>query len=103
MSIVKCNQKNFDSEVLNEKGKVLVDFNATWCGPCKMMGPIVEELSSEIKNVKFISIDTDEEDELSQEYAVMSIPCFVLFENGKEINRVFGSMPKEGLIDFIGE
>ena len=102
MSVVECNKKDFDKEVLKSKKKVLVDFNAPWCGPCKLMGPIVEELSEEMKDVKFVSIDTDEEEELSQEFVVMSIPCFILFENGEEVDRIFGSMPKNKLKEFIG-
>ena len=101
MSVIKGNSKNFEKEVLNGE-RVLVDFNATWCGPCRMLGPVVEELSDEIKDVKFVSIDVDEEEDLSKEYDVYTIPCLVLFEKGKEVNRSIGFIPKEELENFLG-
>ena len=103
MSVINGNNNNFKEFVLESKGKVLVDFNATWCGPCKMLGPIIDELSEEIENVKFVSVDVDEEEELASEYGVSSIPCLVLFEDGKEKDRVVGFRPKEELAEFIGE
>ncbi len=102
MAVVSVNEKDFEQEVLNSKGIVLVDFNATWCGPCKMLGPIIEELSDEKTDVKFVSVDVDENEELSSEYGVMSIPCVVLFKDGKEINRNVGFMQREELEEFIG-
>ena len=102
MSVINGNESNFEKEVLKSKEKVLVDFNATWCGPCRMVGPIIEELSEEKKDVKFVSIDVDEEENLSMEYGVMSIPCLVLFESGKEIDRRVGFLSKEELEEFIG-
>ena len=102
MSVLKVTKDNFENEVLKSDKKVLVDFNATWCGPCKMMGPIIEELSEENKDVKFVSIDVDEEEELSTEYGIYTIPCLVLFEEGKEVNRSVGFIPKEELESIIG-
>ena len=101
MAIIEGNEKNFEKEVLKTKGKVFVDFYATWCGPCKMVGPFIEELSEEIDDVKFVSIDTDEEDELSEEYGIISIPTILLFKNGKEIKRHVGIITKEELEEFI--
>ena len=102
MAVVNVNEKDFEKEVLNSKGTVLVDFNATWCGPCKMLGPIIDELSEEKTDVKFVSVDVDENEELSSEYGVMSIPCVVLFKDGKEIDRNVGFMQREELEEFIG-
>ena len=102
MSVINGSESNFEKEVLKSKEKVLVDFNATWCGPCRMVGPIIEELSEEKKDIKFVSIDVDEEENLSMEYGVMSIPCLVLFEGGKEIDRRVGFLSKEELEEFIG-
>ena len=102
MSVINCTKDNFESEVLKSKGKVLVDFNATWCGPCRMVGPIVEELSEEAKDVKFLSADIDENEELSKEYDVFSIPCLVLFKDGVEVDRKVGFVNKEELEEFIG-
>ena len=101
MSVIKVNSKNFEDEVL-KSDKVLVDFNATWCGPCRMQGPVLEELSEEMKDVKFVSIDVDEEEELSEQYRIFTIPCLILFEKGKEVNRSVGFIPKEDLEDILG-
>ena len=101
MAIIEGNEKNFEKEVLKTKGKVFVDFYATWCGPCKMVGPFIEELSEEIDDVKFVSVDTDEEYELAEEYGIISIPSVLLFKNGKEIKRHVGIITKEELEEFI--
>ncbi len=78
---------DFTDEVLNQKGRVLVDFNASWCGPCQMVGVMLEELSEKFN---IVSVDIDENPKLAEEYKVSSIPCLVLFENGKEIKRSIG-------------
>ena len=87
MSIKDLNSKNFKKEVLENKGRILVDFNATWCGPCQMLGITLEELSDEFN---IASVDIDENPELAEEFGVRSIPCLVLFENGQEIKRNIG-------------
>ena len=102
MSVILGNNENFESEVLKSEKKVLVDFNAEWCGPCRMLGPVIDELAEERDDIKVVSIDVDEEDALAEKYGVSSIPCLVLFENGKEISRSVGFVPKEALEDFIG-
>ena len=78
--------------------KILVDFFATWCGPCKMLGPVLEKASSDIKVVK---VDVDEFEELAREYGVMSIPTLVLIEKGKEVKRSVGFLDKHGVEDFL--
>ena len=103
MGIISVTKDTFDQEVINSKNKVLIDFNASWCGPCRMLGPVLESLSEEKKNIKFVSIDTDEEEELAMEYQVFSIPCLVLIENGKEIKRNVGLISKSELEEFLGE
>jgi len=102
MSVINGSKDNFEKEVLKSDKKVLVDFNATWCGPCKMMGPIIEELSEEMKDIKFVSVDVDDEDELAETYGISSIPCLVLFEDGKEVSRNVGFMPKDELENVLG-
>ena len=102
MSVINGSKDNFEKEVLKSEKKVLVDFNATWCGPCKMMGPVIEELSEKMKNIKFVSVDVDDEDELAETYGVSSIPCLVLFEDGKEVSRNVGFMPKDELENVLG-
>ena len=79
--LINYKEKNFN-EIIQKK--VLVDFYATWCGPCKMLSPVLEELSKEI-DIDIIKVDVDENNDLAKEYGVMSIPCLILFENGKEI------------------
>ncbi len=103
MSIIEVNKDNFENEVLNSTTKVLVDFNADWCGPCKMLKPIIDELAEEKTDIKIVSINIDDEDELSEEYNVSSIPCLVLFDQGKEIKRNVGIMSKDDIEAFIGE
>ena len=99
MSIVHLNSENFEAET--SKGLVLVDFWAEWCGPCRMLGPIFEEVSGEIEQVKFAKVDITENQELAQKFGVMSIPTIVLFKDGKEEDRMMGVVPKEALKDWI--
>lgn len=103
MTIIEGNNNNFEELVLNEKGKVLVDFNADWCGPCQMLKPVLEEIASERNELKIVSINIDDEDELATKFGVMSIPCLVLFENGVELDRSIGFKPKEEVESFIGK
>ena len=101
MSVISGNINNFEKEVINSDKKVLVDFNASWCGPCRMLAPIVEEIS-ERKDIKVVSIDVDEEENLAQEYGVSSIPCLVVFKDGKEINRSIGFIQKDEIENMLG-
>ncbi len=100
MKVIEVNESNFQNEVLN--GKVLVDFNATWCGPCRMLKPILEEFS-ETTSVKVCSIDTDQNENLARNYNIYSIPCIILFENGKEVKRNVGLLSLDELKEFVGE
>ena len=102
MNVVEVSQKNFESEVLNNEQKVLVDFNADWCGPCKMLKPILEEIAANNDKIKIVSVNMDNEEELAEEYGVSSIPCLVLFENGKETKRKIGLMSKDDIEEIIG-
>ena len=103
MKVIEVNKDNFEEEVLKENSKILVDFNADWCGPCKMLKPIIEEIAENNNNIKIVSINIDNEDELAEKYSVTSIPCLVLFENGKEVKRSIGFMPKDNIERFIEE
>ena len=91
--------KEITNEDFNEviKGTVLVDFNATWCGPCKMLKPVLEEISEE-RSFKIVSVDVDNNMELAREYGVMTIPCLILFKDGKEIKRSVGLKTKDDII-----
>jgi len=91
-------EKEFKENVLDSTDAVLVDFNATWCGPCKMQRPILENLS---KDYKIVSVDTDENEELAYQYKVMSIPCMVLIKDGKEVKRMVGLHSEEDIKEFM--
>lgn len=101
MAIIEGTSDNFEKEVLKSKGKVLVDFNADWCGPCQMLEPILEEFADENKDIKVISVNIDDEDILAEQYEVSSIPCLVLFEDGEEIKRTVGAIPKAKIEKFV--
>lgn len=101
MNIIEINN-NFE-EILNDNSKVLVDFNANWCGPCKMIKPILEEIATENNNIKIVSVNVDNNEELAKKYEIMSIPCLILFENKTEKNRLIGLRSKSDIIKFIGE
>ena len=101
--VKEVTKDNFEKEVLKSKKLVVCDFNANWCGPCRMLRPIIDELSETRSDAKFVSINIDNEDELAYKYGVSSIPCLVLFKDGKEINRSVGLIPREKLEEFIGE
>ena len=103
MAILEVNEQNFDSEVLNSNQPVLVDFYANWCGPCRMLRPSLEELSDEKASVKFVSVNIDDAEALAWKYGVQSIPCVVLFKDGKEVNRSIGFRPKEDFEEMLGE
>lgn len=98
---VKITKENFESEVLKSDKKVVLDFWATWCGPCKMIAPVLEELAEERQDIKIGKVDVDQEGELAVRFGVMSIPTLVFFENGEETNRVIGFHTKEELKELI--
>jgi thioredoxin 1 len=99
--MIEGNVKNFDE--LIKEGTVLVDFNANWCGPCKMLKPIVEEFAKDNDEIKVVSINIDDEDELSEKYNVSSIPCLVVFDKGKEIKRNVGLISRDDIDTLIGD
>lgn len=96
MPIIHGNEQGFKDEI-NDK-LVIVDFFATWCGPCRMLGPIIDEIS---KDYKIIKIDVDECPNISKEYGVMSVPTIIKFRNGEEVDKNIGFLPKEELIKWI--
>lgn len=102
MEIINVNQNSFEKEVLKESLPVLIDFNANWCGPCRMLRPILDEISKEYGGVKIVSINVDDNEDLARKFGIMSIPCLVLIKNGQEVKRSVGLMPKSDLETFIG-
>ncbi len=99
--IQELTNESFNKDVLEKKGFVLVDFWAPWCGPCRMMSPILDELSTEINKVEFKKINIDKNQDLANSYRILSIPCFILFKNGKAIASRTGACSKEDLKDWI--
>ena len=95
MSVIKISKENFASEVLNSNKPVLLDFYADWCGPCRMVGPIVSEIANERNDVKVGKINVDEQPELAAQFQVMSIPMLAVIKNGKLENQVIGYRSKE--------
>ena len=94
--------QNFEEEVLKSEKPILIDFWATWCGPCKTMAPIVEEIAEERTDIKVCKIDVDQEPELARQYRVMSIPTFLVFKEGEVVKRDMGVMSKEEVEGLVG-
>lgn len=101
MGIINLTEKTFDEEVLNTTGVVLVDFWAPWCGPCRMVGPVLEEIANEKSDVKIAKINVDEEENLALKFNVMSIPTLIVFKDGKSVTRVTGARDKEGILELL--
>lgn len=102
MAAVVITKDNFESEVLKAEGTVLIDFWATWCGPCRMLSPIVDEVANERTDVKVGKINVDEQPELAQQFGIMSIPTLIVFRNGQKVNESVGLIPKEKVEELIG-
>lgn len=102
MSVIKLNSENFNQEIMMHTGVVLVDFYADWCGPCKMVSPIVDEIAEEYESIKVGKINVDESPELAVSFGVVSIPTLVALKDGKELTRIVGYRPKEDILEELG-
>lgn len=103
MGISDATKDTFKTEVLDTKGIVFVDFFATWCGPCKMTAPIIEQLAEEHKDIKFVQVDVDKNGELATEYSIFSIPTFIIFKNGEVVSQFSGGRGKEGFTEELNK
>ena len=101
MSVKKIEEKDFNEVIKNKDKKVLVDCYADWCGPCRMLSPIIDELAEEIDSCEFYKLNVDEAENISREYGIMSIPTILIFKDGKEINKSIGLKTKDELKELI--
>lgn len=97
----KISQQDFEQEVKGHSGKVLVDFYADWCGPCKMVAPILEQLSEQDDSIKIVKVDADDAPELMREYGIRGIPTLLLFNNGEKVATKVGAVPLAQLKTFV--
>lgn len=101
MAALKITKENFQTEVIEAKETVLVDFWASWCGPCKMIGPIIDQIADERNDVKVCKINVDDEQELAIKFKVMSIPTLMVFKDGKVVNQSLGAKPKAAILSML--
>ena len=101
MAIVHVTSENYEKEVLQSDKPVLIDFWASWCGPCQMLGPVIEEVSEEVTDVKFVKVSTEEAPELAEKFSIMYIPTLVLMENGTVVNKSTGFLQKEQILELL--
>ena len=101
MSAININKNNFQREVMDSDQPVLLDFWAPWCGPCRMVAPIVEEIARERKDIKVGKVNVDEQPELAGQFGVMSIPTLVVMKNGKIVNQAMGARPKNAILGML--
>ncbi len=103
MTALKITKDNFKKEILESERPVLLDFWAAWCGPCRMVSPVVDMLAEENPDIKVGKVNVDEQQELASAFGVMSIPTLVAVKDGKEVNRIVGAVPKDTILKMLGK
>lgn len=98
MAVIELTQENYQKEVIESDKPVLIDFFATWCGPCKMVSPVVDQIANERSDIKVCKLDVDKNLDLARTFQVMSVPTLVAMKNGKMINKIIGAMPKSQIL-----
>ena len=101
MSAININKNNFQNEIMDSEKTVLLDFWASWCAPCRMVVPIIEEIAGELPDIKVGKINVDEQPELASEFSIMSIPTLVVMKNGKIVQQVSGARPKNAILEML--
>lgn len=101
MSVINITRNNFQNEIINSDKSVLLDFWAPWCGPCRMVGPILEEIAGERSDIKIGKINVDEQPELASQFRVMSIPTLIVIKDGKIVNQSMGAKPKNAILAML--
>ena len=101
MAELKITTENFESEVLNSTVRVIVDFWAPWCGPCRMLGPVIEQIANERSDIKVGKVNVDEEGELAEKFGIASIPTIILFKEGKAVKQLMGVRPKAQILAML--
>ena len=102
MAVITITKENFEAEVLKSAQPVLLDFWAAWCGPCRMLSPVVDEVAEERTDVKVGKVNVDEQPDLAAQFGVMSIPTLLVFEQGKLVRQTVGARPKAGVLELLG-
>ncbi len=101
MSVLNITDTNFESEVLSSEQPVLIDFWASWCGPCRMLSPVIDNIADEVSDIKIGKVNVDEQPELARQFGVMSIPTLVVMKNGQVTQQSVGVQPKEAILSMI--